>query len=225
MTIDVASLNGRHPTSFEPIESILPEKPIRPFSSYSKEELKEATSYIEDELSARFKKAGKNSSITQFMIEITAIFVLLSASSKVTSRKAMWDLIPEIIEQTKINAATYNSKVVWICSMGGAAVSALGGAASLGSYAAGAMELQTANLMFQTISGTGQVASTFGQLWGQKETGIRTIGEMKVTMLNMHKERMKEVDSAEARKTAEMAEQIMRIIQSHHDTASRILGG
>jgi hypothetical protein len=211
--------------------------------TYSKEEIKYAKTFIEQDLERRFKENSyKNGGdISKLMFEVAAILILNAAFDRTTARKSLWDTIPEILEQTKINAKTYHSWVVTSLQIGGAIVGIgtgivaggqMGSAIYVASTAAPASFAAT-NLSsliakisaYQQVgSGVSQMGSTSGQLWSQHLTGKRTLGEGRVNILMLIRDRQKEVDGTESRKVQEGIDQINRTEQARHDIFGRMGG-
>ncbi len=202
--------------------------------TYSKEEIKYAKTFIEQDLERRFKanSAENGGDISKLMFEVAAIFALNAAFDRTTARKSLWDTIPEILEQTKINAKTYHSWIVSSLQIGGAVVGIASGVGAgsgmiyaITTCGANATNwVTTISAMQQAGSGLSQLGSTGGQLWSQHLTGKRTIGEGRVNILMLIRDRQKEVDGTESRKVQEMIEQINRTEQTRHDTFGRMGG-
>ncbi len=212
-----------NPINFEPYEPASTQK-AKP--KYTLEELKEAKTYIEQELEKRFSKELKtHGNVAKLMIEVYAIAILNAALGRTSGRKTLWDAIPETLQQTKLNAATYRSNFVWWLQMSGGGINIIAG---LGSAAAMYRYKDYVNAIYgvqQGFNALGSLFGTWGQLNTQRLTGERTIGEGKVAFLNDKKSRGTEVAQNETRKGQEAFEQMNRAQQAAHDAFMRVIGG
>jgi hypothetical protein len=81
------------------------------------------------------KKLEKTENIEQLLLLVISVSAMLGAQGKIVSRQSLAELLPEIKKHTKISAATWNSRTVYVLAAIGAAASIIGaGAAAFGTF-------------------------------------------------------------------------------------------
>jgi hypothetical protein len=224
--------SGYQNLTFEPIDTI----PINEI----KEKKAVKRNSIEEKIDVKLENLKENDNLMRALVTIVAICALSSFQGKALSRTQILKMVPDILERTKVNAATYNSYTVYLLTGIGAAVTI---ACSLGAAGAfyttvqaglnavppldGATIAQTTSWIssMQTAgSAAGQVTGTAGQLTSQYLTGERDVGTSVIQLLTMQRDKLKEYDSADARKSAEFLDMIIKVMEAYHRSCMQASG-
>jgi hypothetical protein len=184
-----------------------------------------AKSFVEKALDDRLEKLeDPNSNTMKMMITVLEVCALLAGQGKKISRSKLNKLTVEIREQSELTAGTYNARTVTYIPAAFSILSAsLAMYATQGAFKAGQnMSLLKGYEGYQTMASVAnQFGSTGGQYFSGEQAHTRTLSEAKTNVLRLHQEQSKESESSQGRKIHDMADQIMRILQSHHETFSR----
>lgn len=182
-------------------------------------------SFVEKALDERLDKLEEpNTNIMKMMITVLEVCALLAGQGKKISRSKLNKLTIEIREQSELTASTYNARAVTYIPAAFSILSAsLATYATQGAFKAGQdMALLKGYEGYQTMASiANQFGSNGGQYFSGEQAHTRTLSEAKTNVLRMQQEQSKESESSQGRKIHDMADQIMRILQSHHETFSR----
>lgn len=212
-------------------------EPIEPLKTPPKKEVKRSS--IEEKLDLKLSNLKESDNLMRVLVQVISICAISSFNGRDLSRKQIMKMIPDILERTKISASTYNSYTVY-------ALTAVGAAVTIGcsGYAAYKFSTEVASGLATNLNGqllsakiqwisslqsagsaAGQVSGTAGQLRSQYLTGEREVYTSVIQLLTLQRDRLREMDGSDARKSAEFMDMCLKVIEAYHRSCMQASGG
>jgi hypothetical protein len=198
--------------------------------------------FIDRELDHRLEKMKTiKGDISKVMEAVMLTCILLGAQGRSISRENLQKIIPTIFEEAEINAASYNSRTVWVLAAVGGIASIMGGLygayhiptvlnSNIAQY--GLDEgLKIATPILQKISSETQSSSALGQLFTQgsnlyaeSEKGPRELRNYMIQHLQVLRDQFNQSSQSAEGKLSEAERTLQQILASVHQAVSQILG-
>lgn len=204
------TLNNTHePLSFEPKET-----------------------FIDKQLDLHFTKLKTSRgdlSIGDLMLSVVKICALLQTQARFMHRDSMNKMHPKILEETEIQAASYNSKLVWGLAIAGG-LAALAAAGYGGFYMHDAIKsasnLSDAATLIQPISAEsggisaiGQFLNTASNLKNENDQGPKKLREHIIQHLTLLRDQFNQASQGSEGKLQEAERTLRELISALHQIA------
>lgn len=217
--------------------------PINPMIDQSNERTLQAKSTkgttVEDKLTEKLANLEKHQNLMRLLVQVMVVSAIAHEIAKILATKQYLKMAPDLLERSEISAATYNSHLVYVLTGLGAAITV--GASGFAGYKyytdvaaaiTSGMNPQTLASSISWIgsvqaggSALGQVVGTGGQLRSQYLTGKREVQTSVIQFLTIQRDKLRERESSDAKKTYEFLDMCLRVVEAYHRACMQASGG